>query len=77
MREVKIGAKYRHFKGNLYKVIGVARYSEDPEKEFVVYKALYDSPEFGPNQLWVRPKEMFLEKITRDGQTFYRFEEIV
>ncbi len=67
--EVKLG-KYRHFKGNEYEVIGVAKHSETLE-ELVVYKALYG--EFG---LWVRPKEMFLETIERNGKTIKRFEYI-
>lgn len=66
---MKLG-KYRHFKGNEYEVIGVAKHSETLE-EYVVYKALYG--EFG---LWIRPREMFEETITRDGKTFKRFEYI-
>lgn len=70
--EVKLG-KYQHFKGKLYEVIGVARHSETLE-EFVVYRALYDSPEFGKNALWVRPKKMFLETVTKDGKKIPRFK---
>ncbi len=77
MREIKVGGKYKHYKGNLYEVIAVARDSEDPKKELVVYKALYDSPEFGKEQVWVRPKEEFLGEVTKDGKTFFRFEEII
>jgi len=76
MREIKIGGKYRHYKGNFYEVIAVARDSEEPQKELVIYKALYDSPEFGKNQVWVRVKEDFLAKITKDGKKFFRFEEV-
>jgi len=76
MREIKIGGKYRHYKGNFYEVIAVARDSEEPQKELVIYKALYDSPEFGKNQVWVRVKEDFLAKITKDGKKFLRFEEV-
>ena len=50
---------YRHFKGNRYEVIGTARHSET-EEELVVYRALYGS--YG---LWVRPAEMFREKVDR------------
>ena len=62
-----IGAKYRHCKGNLYEVVGVARHSETLE-EMVVYRALY-----GEGGLWVRPMGMFLENVTVDGKTVPRF----
>lgn len=65
--EIKTG-KYRHFKGNVYEVLGVAAHSETGE-EYVVYKALY-----GEQKLWIRPKKMFLEKIERDGVAVPRFE---
>lgn len=64
---VKVGGIYRHFKGNLYRVEGIARHSETRE-EMVVYRALYG--EYG---LWVRPLAMFEEEVTRDGKTFPRF----
>lgn len=75
-REIKTGSKWKHFKGGLYQVIGVARHSEDPNQEFVVYKHLDGESEYGLDQLWVRPKEMFLEKVDRDGKTFWRFEKV-
>ena len=64
------GEFYRHFKGNLYQIIGVAKHSETME-EMVVYRALY-----GENGVWVRPAVMWNETITRDGKTFKRFEKI-
>lgn len=69
MKEIKLG-KYRHFKGNEYEVIGTARHSETLE-DFVVYRALY-----GEGGLWVRPLDMFVETIERDGKQFKRFEYI-
>jgi hypothetical protein len=63
---------YKHYKGNIYEVIGVAKHSETLE-EMVVYKATYQ-PE-GQN-LWVRPLNMFLETISVDGQSVKRFEKI-
>ncbi len=69
MKEIKLG-KYRHFKGNEYEVIGTARHSETLE-DFVVYRALY-----GEGGLWVRPFDMFVETIERDGKQFKRFEYI-
>ena len=69
MESIKPG-RYRHFKGNEYEVLGVARHSETRE-EMVVYRALYG--EFG---LWVRPASMWNETVERDGRTFRRFTYI-
>ncbi len=65
--------KYQHFKGKFYEVIGIARDSETLE-ELVIYKALYDSEEFGKNALWARPKEMFLEQLEIEGKKVPRFK---
>jgi len=62
--------RYRHFKGNLYDVLEIARHSETQE-EYVVYRALY-----GEHGLWVRPAAMFAEIIERDGRRLPRFEFI-
>jgi hypothetical protein len=59
--------RYRHFKGQLYEVLGVARHSET-EEELVVYRALY-----GEQALWVRPLALFLQPATVDGKTVPRF----
>ncbi len=69
MDRIKIG-KYRHFKGNEYRVLYIAKHSETLE-EMVVYQALYG--DFG---IWVRPAAMWDEIIERDGFTFRRFEYI-
>jgi hypothetical protein len=74
MLKLKPG-RYQHFKGKFYKVFGTARNSETLE-EFVVYQALYTSKEFGKNALWIRPKKMFLEKITHEGKKVSRFKYI-
>lgn len=62
--------RYRHFKGNEYEAIGLARHSETLE-QLVVYRALY-----GEGGLWVRPLDMFMEEIERDGKRFARFTYI-
>lgn len=62
--------KYRHFKGQEYEVIAIAKHSETLE-EMVVYKALY-----GAGDVWVRPVSMWEEVVTKDGKTFKRFEKI-
>ncbi len=63
---------YKHYKGNLYEVIGIARHSESLE-ELVVYKATYQKE--GEN-LWVRPLAMFIETVVIDGVEKKRFEKI-
>lgn len=60
--------RYRHYKGNEYTVIGVARHSET-EEELVVYRKEYD--DYG---LWVRPREMFEETVVVDGHSVPRFD---
>jgi hypothetical protein len=62
--------RYRHFKGGLYEVVGVALHSETRE-EMVVYRPLY-----GEGGLWVRPKRMFLESVPFNGMTVPRFERV-
>ena len=65
-----IPGRYRHFKGNEYEVIAIARHSET-ENPMVVYKALY-----GDGGIWVRPAEMWNEEVHRDGKTYQRFVRI-
>ena len=69
MNEIKLG-KYRHFKGNEYEVIAIAKHSETCE-DYVVYKALYDD-----GGMWVRPASMWNETVERDGVTYKRFTYI-
>lgn len=69
-REIKIGKKYRHFKGKDYVVLHVAKHSETLE-DMVVYQALY-----GEKGIWVRPLSMFIDTKEVDGKIVNRFEEI-
>ena len=69
MEEIKLG-KYRHFKGNEYEVLYLARHSETLE-EMVVYRALY-----GEHGVWVRPANMWNEIVDRDGIKQKRFTYI-
>ena len=63
---IKAG-KYRHYKGNYYEVIGMARHSETLE-DMVVYRALY-----GDHRLWVRPASMWNEIVEVNGERMTRF----
>jgi hypothetical protein len=67
MESIKLG-RYRHYKGNEYTVLGIARHSETDER-LVVYR-----PEYGVRELWVRPWQMFLETVEVEGCDVPRFE---
>ena len=69
LREISPG-RYRHFKGNEYEVLYIARHSETLEP-LVVYRALY-----GEGGVWVRPAHMWNETVERDGRTYIRFTKI-
>jgi hypothetical protein len=65
-KEIKLGL-YQHYRGNLYRVMGVCRHSETLE-ELIVYQALY-----GDYGLWVRPKSMFFDVVDVEGKNILRF----
>ncbi|HHT16538.1 MAG TPA: DUF1653 domain-containing protein [Papillibacter sp.] len=69
MAELKRGI-YKHYKGNLYEALMIARHSET-EEEMVVYRALY-----GDQSLWVRPYSMWVETVTVEGVPVPRFKYI-
>ncbi len=71
---MKLG-KYKHYKNILVQVLGVALHSETLE-ELVVYKKLQDFHGFKKGSLWVRPKKMFLEKVTINGKKVPRFKYV-
>ena len=79
MREIKIGAIYKHFKGKLYLVLDIVNDSESNNdieyKKVVIYQALY-----GGGTKWARPYEMFASKVDHkkypDIKQVYRFEEV-
>ncbi len=70
-REIKIGGKYRHFKGMIVVVIAIATHSETLE-QLVIYT--HD------NEIWARPKKLFLSEVDhvkyKDVEQKYRFELI-
>ena len=60
MQEISIGKIYRHYKGNLYKIIAFAKHSETCE-DMIVYQSTKD------NATWVRPKSMWNDVIDENG----------
>lgn len=61
---------FLHFKGGLYKMLGIAKHSETLE-EMIVYQALY-----GEHSIWVRPKSMFFDMVIYNNIKVNRFKEI-
>ena len=56
MQEITVGKIYKHYKGNIYEIIALAKHSET-EEEMVVYKNI------SKGDVWVRPKTMWNEKV--------------
>lgn len=73
MRQINVGKKYIHFKGNEYVVKDIAIHSETLEK-YVVYRALYDD-----EKTYIRPYDMFASEVDKlkypKATQKYRFEE--
>lgn len=63
-----VNGTYRHYKGPLYDVLGLARHSET-EEWLVVYR-----PQYGERGLWVRPLDMFTGQVIHNGRSVPRFE---
>ena len=72
--DVVVGSKYKHFKGNLYKVLNIG-YDSETMNKVVIYEALYDE-----HKIWVRPYESFVSKVDKNKYPNvtqeYRFELI-
>lgn len=62
--------RYRHYKGGEYQVLDVVRHSESLES-LVLYRPLYND-----TGLWVRPVNMFVERVEVNGELRSRFEWI-
>ena len=72
--EVKVGQRYQHYSGKMYEIIAIGRLTESETlQECVVYKGLYDDPNFGKNPIWIRPLSMFVEEVVINGTSQPRF----
>ena len=69
--ELQLGI-YQHYKGSEYEVIAIGRYEATLEPA-VVYRALYESPDFGKDAVWIRPINEFQDSVEVDGVAVPRF----
>ena len=67
MQEITIGKTYRHYKGNLYKIIALGKYSETLE-DMIIYQAVRDG------KVWVRPAKMWNEVVDNNGTLRFTLE---
>ncbi|MBI3032768.1 DUF1653 domain-containing protein [Candidatus Woesearchaeota archaeon] len=72
MSKLPLG-RYQHYQGNFYEVLGIAKHHKT-KQELVVYRGLYNHPEYGNYALWVRPVEEFTEAVIVDGKKMQRFK---
>ena len=68
MQEISVGRKYRHYKGNLYEIIALAKHSETLE-DMIVYRAVTDG------KTWVRPYSMWNEVVDDKGTLRFTIEK--
>ncbi len=61
MQEIQVGKTYKHYKGNIYKIIAVGKNSENLE-EMIVYQSVNN------HQIWIRPASMWNETINNSGE---------
>lgn len=73
-REIKNNDIWKHFKGNIIRIVEASAFNTETTEECVVYKELYQ------NKIWVRPKAMFLEEVDHikypNVEQQYRFVKI-
>lgn len=73
MHENDIKGFYTHYKGGEYEVIGTGVF-ESNEAPCVIYKMLYDTPDYPNGTVWIRPQSDFFAEVEVDGVKRSRFQ---
>jgi hypothetical protein len=72
---IQVGKTYVHYKQqHVYTVVALARMEKDPNQVYVVYRAEYNSPDYGDNATWLRPIHEFSETVVWNGVEVPRFK---
>ena len=66
MQKIEIGKTYKHYKGNLYRIIAFAKHSETCE-DMIVYQSL------NSDEIWVRPYYMWNEIVDENDTLRFTF----
>ncbi len=75
--KAEVGTMYVHYKnGNMYTIVAIGRLESSPEEEYVVYRAEYNSPDFGNNATWIRARNSFEDEVIYNGVRMHRFTVI-
>lgn len=69
MQEIIEGKTYRHYKGNVYRIIALGKHSETLE-DLVIYQSIKD------DKVWVRPKQMWNEVVDNKGTLRFTIVEV-
>ena len=69
MQEIIEGKTYRHYKGNVYRIIALGKHSETLE-DLVIYQSIKD------DKVWVRPKQMWNEVVDSKGTLRFTIVEV-
>lgn len=76
--DVNPGEKYKHYKGGTYEIVDVAKHTETGQK-MIVYRSLCEhhdlTKEYGARPLFVRPYDLFFEKVEYEGKVINRFQK--
>ena len=74
MQEDDIKGLYTHYKDGEYEVLGLGVF-ESTEEKCVIYKMLYDTPDYPRGTVWIRPESDFFAEVEVDGVKRQRFEK--
>ena len=74
--KAEVGKRYRHYRNKEEYIVRAIGMDSDTLVELVIYEGQYESPEFGKNPVWVRPRSEFEGRVEHEGMSVYRFERI-
>lgn len=68
-----VGKRYRHYKNKKEYIVCAIAYHSETMEELVIYEAQYDTSDLGAKPIFARPRDMFEEMVTYEGEDMPRF----